>query len=271
MKNREESVSKKLDDKGDCSSKPIGEAKRWDLQAITMRLFLFFFPFFLAVVFVMGMYFIYDWPAFTVVGGGVFAYFFPPLGKETIIPFVVNTLSLPKHGFTPLAAILSASISIALVDSIVGLFLMWNFDLALKIPLIGPVIKKMENKGGEYLKNKPGIRKAAFVGVALFVLVPFQGSGGVGGTILGRIIGMKKERVWYAINCGAFGGCLVMAVAGFYIWDAMLKTFGSATFQILGVVILVGLIVWAVYSLWYKKRNDETESEPEYGCTRERQ
>jgi len=236
-----------------------------DRNALGKRLFLFFFPFFLATVFVLSLYTIFEWPEFAVVGSGIFAYFFPPLGKETIIPVVVNALT-QKHGFTPFAAILTAALSIALVDMIVGLFLMWNFDLALKIPLIGPVIKKMEVKGGKYLRQKAGIRKAAFIGVALFVIFPFQGSGGVGGTILGRLIGMKKERVWYAISLGAVSGCFMIAIVGHYLGDALFRTFGSTVFQIIGLAILVGVVAWAVYIFWYKKRNgnqneEETESE----------
>jgi len=61
------------------------------------------------------------------------AYFFPPLGKETVIPAGVGL------GIDPLIM----ALSIAFVDIIVALFLMWNYDLAKKIPLIGKFIIKV--------------------------------------------------------------------------------------------------------------------------------
>ena len=178
---------------------------------------------------------------------------------------MVNALPLSPHNFSPAMAITTAALSIALVDIIVGLFLMWNFDLTMKIPLIGPVIKKMEKKGGAYLKKKGWVRKMAFVGVTLFVIFPFQGSGGVGGTIMGRLIGLKKEKVWYAIITGALLGCFMIATISYYLGEAILSAFRSKSFQLIGILILVAVIAWVVYALWYKKRDKGDERKAKDG------
>ena len=67
------------------------------------------------------------------------AYFFPPLGKETVIPLGIGVL---KEGLTvPLVNIkvspvsinpLSMALAVAFIDIIVALFLIWNYDLAKK-------------------------------------------------------------------------------------------------------------------------------------------
>ena len=71
------------------------------------------------------------WPLLT-------GYFFPPLGKESIIPTGVLVF-----GINPLIM----ALSVAFVDILVALFLVWNYDLAKKIPFVGKFIVKIETKG----------------------------------------------------------------------------------------------------------------------------
>ena len=72
----------------------------------------------------------------------MFAYFFPPLGKESVIPIGVSggELTIPiinQHIVVPSIYPLVMALTIAFVDIIVALFLLWNYDLAKKIPLVG--------------------------------------------------------------------------------------------------------------------------------------
>ena len=141
----------------------------------------------------------------------VTGYFFPPLGKETIIPGGILA------GINPLLM----ALSIAFVDIIVALFLVWNYDLAKKIPLVGKFIIKVENIG-ETSSNKYGwIKPLRFIGIVLFVMIPFQGSGGLMGFIVGRLIGMKPWHTFFAISIGAIIGCTLIA----FFADAILSVF----------------------------------------------
>ena len=129
------------------------------------------------------------------------AYFFPPLGKESIIPTGV------AFGINPLVM----ALSIAFVDIVVALFLMWNYDIAKKIPLIGKFMEKVENIGKSSSEKYAWVKPLRFFGIILFVMVPFQGSGGLVGSILGRLIGMKPMNTFLAISIGAILGCLMIA------------------------------------------------------------
>ncbi len=224
-----------------------------DVKKILYSFFLFILPFFIAAAFILFLYYSLPWETFALLGSAMAAYFFPPMGKESVVPLV--TYGLKKQGYGPVFSIGVAGGVVAFVDIVVGLFLMWNFDLALKIPLIGPQIKKMETKGAEVLRKKPWVRRLAFVGVALFVAFPFQGSGGVGATIVGRLIGMKKERVWYAIIIGALTGCYLIATLAYFASDAILSVFKSPAFKYIGLVVLVGVVFWAVYRFLIKNNN----------------
>ncbi|MCJ2533678.1 MAG: hypothetical protein LN364_00410, partial [Candidatus Thermoplasmatota archaeon] len=102
-----------------------------------VRLAKFFIPFILGFGVLGAIGFLMDetlrvayWPLIS-------GYFFPPLGKESIIPAGI------AFGVDPIVM----ALSIAFVDVVVALFLVWNYDLAKKIPIIGKFMIKVEEKG----------------------------------------------------------------------------------------------------------------------------
>ena len=87
-------------------------------------------------------------------------YFFPPLGKESIIPIGIGL------GIHPIVM----ALSIAFVDIVVALFLLWNYDFAKKIPFVGKFMIKVESKGKDFEKKYKWIKPLRFVGIILFVI-----------------------------------------------------------------------------------------------------
>ncbi len=227
------------------------------------RLFLFFNPFLIAAPFLYLLYLIASpagvfWP----VGTGMFAYFFPPAGKESVIPLTVTALR-GKDILSPWVTIFYVASAIAFVDIITSYFLLWNLYIAKKIPLIGRWFIKFENFGARKMKEKPWVKKVAFVGVALFVVFPFQGSGGVGASILGKVIGMNKYHAWTAIIIGSFSGCLLISTISYYLGGAVLKAFETGLFQGIGILTLIAIAFIFIY-YFTKNHNkkvfeDETE------------
>jgi uncharacterized membrane protein len=176
--------------------------------------------------------------------GLVSAYFFPPLGKESVIPIGIGL------GFHPLIM----ALTIAFVDIIVALFLVWNFDFAKKIPFVGGFIDKIE-KIGENSSNKYGwIKPLRFIGIVLFVMVPFQGSGGLVGSIVGRLIGMNPKNTFFAITTGAIIGCCLIA----YFTDTILELFNTNFMQALLIVIIL-LIVGFMIFVYRKTKNNNNK------------
>jgi uncharacterized membrane protein len=167
------------------------------------------------------------------------AYFFPPLGKETIIPSGILL------GIDPLVM----ALSIAFVDIIVALFLVWNYDLAKKIPIIGKFITKVESIGRKSSNKYSWIKPLKFIGIILFVMVPFQGSGGLVGSIVGRLVGIKPWNIFIAISLGATIGCILIA----YFTDIILTVFVSNILIGLLIVIIILIIFFMIFA--YKKSN----------------
>ena len=182
------------------------------------------------------------------------AYFFPPFGKETVIPLGVGFL---KDGLTiPLINLhvnpvsinpISMALAVAFIDIVVALFLVWNYDLAKKIPLIGNFMVKVEDIGKTSSTKYGWIKPLRFIGIALFVMVPFQGSGGLVGSIIGRLIGMKSWNIFFAISVGAITGCLLIA----YFADALRLVFIQNF--LVGILIIIILVIIGIMILVYKK------------------
>jgi uncharacterized membrane protein len=218
-------------------------------------LFQFFLPWIIALSEVSLLWFLLEEKVFQTLGFWMTLYFFPPLGKESVIPAAQGLAEVPgMPDWLVSIDPLTIALAIASIDIIVGLFLVWNFDFAKKIPLLGKFICKLESKGGDLLSKNKYIEALSFIGVTFFVIVPFQGSGAVGASIIGRAIGMNPYKVWLAIICGAVSGCLLIAFA--------FNTFRAIFYEnmIAGIIILVAIItIVIIYFLVIRKRNKNKE------------
>ncbi|RKY96171.1 MAG: hypothetical protein DRQ06_02055, partial [Candidatus Hydrothermota bacterium] len=91
------------------------------------------------------------------------------------------------------------------------------------------------------------VKPLRFVGIMLFVMVPFQGSGGLVGSILGRLIGMKPWNIFFAISMGSITGCLLIA----YFTEAILSVFVKNFLY--GLLIVIIILVVGIMVYLYKK------------------
>jgi uncharacterized membrane protein len=182
----------------------------------------------------------------------IIAYFFPPFGKETIIPLGVGILekgiTVPIFNLNISAGQVNPLImafSIAFVDVVVALFLVWNYDLAKKIPFVGKFITRLENKGKNIETKYSWIKPLRFIGIVVFVMIPFQGSGGLVGSIVGRLIGMKPWNTFLAISIGAVTGCLLIAIFAqvFLIFIEINTTLTIVLILIIFLIILIFFII----------------------------
>jgi len=150
-------------------------------------------------------------PDFPVMLGLMVAYLLPPAGKETVIPLGI-ALGIPWWYM---------AISIAMIDIETGLFMALNFDLAYRLPLLGPVLSDLTKKTQQVLSDHRWIASLWFFAIVLMVMVPVLGSGGVRGSIAGKLLGMNTLLVFLAILAGALIGCFGIALGS----DAILAYF----------------------------------------------
>lgn len=199
----------------------------------------FFSPFLMTVGYFILLSLIMTQKAFLNLSSLMILYFIPPLGKESVIPMGIG---MGLHW-----SILA--FSIAFVDIVVCLFLIWNFDLAKKLPFIGSGIRRVQLKGGQILESMPWVERLTFIGIVIFVMIPFQGSGAFAGTILGRAVGLSVVANLLAVGLGALIGSALIALSIVY----GLGFLGYlAPIQIAGLVILIMIMgtLYFVYRHW---------------------
>lgn len=106
-------------------------------------------------------------------------------------------------------------VMLTIMDFLVAFFVAFHMDFLFRAPILGPKLAEMVSDGRFILKHQPWIRNVAFVGLVMFVIFPSSTTGSIGGSIFGRLLGMKRSRVVTAILIGSLlGNGLMWALAG---------------------------------------------------------
>ncbi len=169
-------------------------------------------------------------------GGLMLAYVIPPAGKESIIPLGI-ALGFPWW---------LIGTSIALLDVLAAIFMALNFELAFHIPFLGAWIRRFMDHGQAFLARRPYLKRFYFSGLVLFVMFPLQGSGGIGGSLVGRLLGMTGRTVLLAITIGAFLGCFLIALGSECIWKLIVAhpLYGITVAGAVIAVLIAGYLVY---------------------------
>ena len=160
-------------------------------------------------------------------GGLMLAYYVPPAGKESIIPIGIG-LGIPWW---------LMAITVSLLDVITSLFMIMNFVLILQVPRLGPWIEQLTKAGRDFMAGHPWMARWRIPGVAIFVMLPLQGTGGVGATVVGLMAGLSPGEVLLAVGIGAAVESLLFALGSELIWRLLMAHF------IAGIVVAIGLVL----------------------------
>jgi uncharacterized membrane protein len=203
------------------------------------HIFYVIFPFAIITLYLCVLYVTLPRTLFWTFGALGLAYLFPPAGKESVIPLMVVS-GLPWW---------LAAFSIMLFDVMGALFIIWNFPLALRIPWFGPWMERLMVTGREQFDRFPIIEHLSSVGLAFFVMIPFEGSGGVAASIIGRILGMDYLKILISVAGGSLISATAIALSAEYIISLVESGIISGIFGA-GIVIVVVIAVF----LWAKRR-----------------
>jgi uncharacterized membrane protein len=180
-----------------------------------------------------------------ILGGFMILYYIPPSGKESIIPLGI-ALGIPWW---------LIATSLVLLDVLTSLFVILNIRLALRIPVLGPWISRFLGSGEEFMKKRPWVARWSVLGVAFFVFLPFQGTGGVGATLVGMLVGLSPSRILLAVALGASAESLLFALGSEIIWRLILENFA------LGILVAIAALAIAVIAYlllrrWYEGKRE---------------
>lgn len=234
---------------------PVGNATGWkrffetnlDKKDRTTKIFQFFFPwvlFLIVAVFTVSILSVWmGWDVGKELLNIWIFYTLPPAGKESLIPKAVAN-DVPG---------VMAGLSASTIDICVSLFLIWNYDWVKKLPVVGPALERTEAKGREKVAKTRWFGKATFILTTFVVFVPFSGSGGVGGTVFGRVVGMSPYKVLLAVALGSTLGSTGFAILSEQMTDLLGADNPIIYFlsnlnilQFIAVLVAIGFLVYTI-------------------------
>lgn len=172
------------------------------LSPMAWRFFALFFPVAVAIAVAIVLFLTLPQELFLILDGLIVAYLLPPAGKETVIPVGI-ALGIPWWYM---------ALAIVAVDLIASLFMVLNFDLLYRVPWLGPLLSDLTKKTRQLLLTHRWLASLWFFAIVLMVMVPVLGSGGVRGSIAGRLLGLPTLFTILAIAAGSLIGCFGIAL-----------------------------------------------------------
>ncbi|MFA5267162.1 MAG: small multi-drug export protein [Methanoregula sp.] len=172
------------------------------LQKLPYRAVALLVPALIAIAFVIILEVTLPQAMFLPMIGLITAYLLPPAGKEMVIPIGI-ALGIPWWYM---------ALAIVTVDVIAGLFMALNFDIAYRIPFIGPLLADITKKTKQFLSDHRWFASLWFFAIVLMVMVPFFGSGGIRGSVAGKLLGLSTLLTFLAILAGSLIGCFGIAI-----------------------------------------------------------
>ncbi len=233
---------------------PKTESKKLKLDIIIKTVFYFILPIMISALYLVILFGLLDESLWSVVGLLILSYFISPFGKEVLIPgAMIGLLALadpPSAGY----AIILVATSVIFVDVMCSVFLVLNLPLITKIPVLGKFILGFEAIGRKRLAAHPDKRLWARLGLAAYVALPFQGSGGIMATILGVLGGMRSRIVLMSVIVGSTLGCFAIAYPAYFVGEKMRDIFGSTVSYLIGTLVMLGIIVFLIIRYIISKR-----------------
>lgn len=231
--------------------------------SLPMRVFLFFLAFMLAALYMMCIFALVGMDIGYVIGGAMLATLFI-LGPEISITGAFIALAAADYVgpsiWSSTYYMIIIAMSVAFVDVITAFFLLWNYDLVKKVPWLGPWMDRTEKTNKNAIQKSSWRRRFALVGVSVYVMFPVHGSGGLVGTIIGRILGLNRWTVFGAVATGAIVGALWIAMLVQYVGEGIIDFFEGDVFLLIGIIVTAIILALVINFIW-KNRKKKREKE----------
>lgn len=164
-------------------------------------------------------------------------------GKLVIFAGAAETAPL---GVWPLAGLVIYG------DVAAALFMLANMHHLDRVRWVGPRLAGAHEAARGVLRANPWMRRLMWLGVAIFVAVPFQGTGAVMGAILGRVLGLGNTGIFTSISAGTTGSAVLLALLG-RLWRRRITWLVEN--PVIGVVVVTLCLVATVWlGKWFMTR-----------------
>ncbi|HJK44807.1 MAG TPA: small multi-drug export protein [Methanocorpusculum sp.] len=170
-------------------------------------------------------------------------YLMPGFGKESIVPLAM-AFGISWWQIT---------LGIVVGDMALAIIIAYNFDLLLRLPLLGRVLRYFTTKTNEVLQKYLWIKGLSLVGLFLFMYIPFMGSSAINTTVVGRLLSVPPKTLLTIVFVGSILATLTMAVGMQAILELWAANPVYAVVAVLAVVI-VAVVCWKLWQKYTEKR-----------------
>jgi uncharacterized membrane protein len=98
------------------------------------------------------------------------------------------------------------------LDTIWAVVLTWHAGFLFHLPWLGQRLRAAVGEGSDLLKRNRWMRRMTVIAVLLFVMLPVSSTGSIGGSLLGRLLGLSQLATFSVVLLGSVIGGAIMLV-----------------------------------------------------------
>ncbi len=133
-----------------------------------------------------------------------------------------------------------------LIDVLIAFALASGLRTFERAPVLGSWLRRARGRAVEVLEEYPRLKRVAFFGVAVFVLLPVASTGAVTGSFVARILGLSRLAGVVAIALGSAGTCVIFALLATFLGargEELLRSPLAAT----SAMLVAGALLWIAF------------------------
>jgi uncharacterized membrane protein len=152
------------------------------------------------------------------------------------------------------------------MDTCTVLIMVYALELFYRFRRLKGFLDRVQANAGLVLAAYPRMRRAAVVGVMMFVLFPLAGTGALVGSFLGILLGLRRQVLIAAVSVAGFLGGMLMAFAAIYFRGVVvdlrsMQQDPTIKYLIIGSVVAVVVLGFWLLNRAYRKALAQAEAE----------
>lgn len=144
------------------------------------------------------------------------------------------------------------------MDFVCAMLLTFHMGFLFKMPVLGVKFKRLADDGRYIVKSFPWMRRATIAGIVAFVMFPLAATGSIGGSVLGRMLGLSRLTTFLCVMTGSVLGCGVMYYGAELIQTYFPKGDPRATW---GGIALIAIMILILNNRYQKMKSLRREEE----------
>lgn len=105
---------------------------------------------------------------------------------------------------------LQLALLVLYLDAMWAVVLTWHAGALFHVPWLGNRLISAVQEGSSLIRRNRWMRNATVAAVLLFVMLPISSTGSIGGSLLGRLLGLSRRATLTVVLVGSVLGCAAM-------------------------------------------------------------